>query len=118
MLPHLVQEYWEATITNKLLAAAKFKKPWDQVTPLGTYITLLETLCGKCAETGEHINDRGMVLNITANAMQCPIFTQLNHEVYSDLGNHPQTCHSEGLLDQKIQSSYKVYAQPGRQQQV
>ena len=45
MLAHLAQEYCKATITNKLLAAAEFKKPWDQVTPLGTYITQLETLC-------------------------------------------------------------------------
>ena len=29
ILAHLAQEYCEATITNKLLVAAKFKIPWD-----------------------------------------------------------------------------------------
>ena len=29
-----------------------------------------------------------MALNITTNAMQCPIFTQFDHEEYSDLANH------------------------------
>ena len=52
MPAHLAQEYCKAAITNKLLAAAEFKKPWDQVTPLGTYITQLKTLCRKCTETG------------------------------------------------------------------
>ena len=62
---------------------------WDQVTPLGTYITRLEILHQKCAETGEHIDDGRMALNITAsNAMRCPIFTQLDHKAYSDLGDH------------------------------
>ena len=29
-----------------------------------------------------------MTLNIAANAMRCPIFIQLNHKAYSDLGDH------------------------------
>ena len=88
MLDHLAQEYREATITDKLLMAAKFEQPWDQVTPLDTYITRLETLRRKCVETGKHIDDVQMELNITPNAMRCPIFTQLNYKAYSNSGDH------------------------------
>ncbi len=81
-LAHLAKEYCAATIKDK----GEFEKQWDQVTPLSVWITRLELLRRKCAEEGVDVNNQRMVLKITANAMKCPLFTQLDHENYDALG--------------------------------
>ena len=65
ILAHLVKEFCKATISNKLQAEVEF-----------------------CAETCEFIDNRWVALKITGNAMWCPIFTQLDHEVHTDLDDH------------------------------
>jgi len=87
-LAHLAKEYCAATIDDKLKAVREFKTPWDQVVTISTWITRLEQLRRKCTEAGVGINEARMVLTITANAMKCPLFTQLDHKHYDDLTNH------------------------------
>ena len=50
------------------------------------WIMRLELLCRKCAEAGVDVDDQRMVLKITANAMKCPLFTQLDHKNCDALG--------------------------------
>ena len=87
-LAHLAKEYCAATIDDKLKAVREFETPWDQVVTISTWITRLEQLRRKCTEAGVDIDEARMVLTITANAMKCPLFTQLDHEHYDDLANH------------------------------
>jgi len=87
-LAHLANEYCAATIDDKLKAVREFETPWDQVVTISTWITRLEQLRRKCTEAGVDIDEARMVLTITANAMKCPLFTQLDHEHYDDLANH------------------------------
>ena len=79
-LAHLAKEYCAATIDDKLKAVREFETPWDQVVTISTWITRLEQLRRKCTEAGVDIDEARMVLTITANAMKCPLFTQLDHE--------------------------------------
>ena len=84
-LTHMEKEYCEATIDNKLKALKEFEVPWDQVTPMGTWITRLGRQKDKCAEAGVNIDDERMTLTIASNAMKCPLFTQLeDHEGYNN----------------------------------
>lgn len=85
LIAHVEKEYCEPTIDDKLKALKEFEAPWDQVVPIGTWITRLEKLKQKCAEAGVTIDDERMVLTITANAMKCPLFTQIDHEGYDDI---------------------------------
>ena len=84
-LTHLEKEYCEATIDDKLKAVREFETPWDQVIPMGAWITRLDKQRRKCAEAGVTIDDDRMVLTITSNAMKCALFTQVDHEGYNDL---------------------------------
>jgi len=58
------------------------------VVTISTWITRLEQLRRKSTEAGVDIDEAHMVLTIMANAMKCPLFTQLDHEHYDDLTNH------------------------------
>ena len=85
LLIHVEKEYCAPTIDDKLKALKEFETPWDQVVPMGTWITRLEKQKQKCAEAGVTIDDERMVLTVTANAMKCPIFTQIDHEQYDEI---------------------------------
>ena len=87
-LCHMSKEYYTAKIKYKLSAEGKFEQQWDQETPLCMWITRLELLQCKCAEAEVTINNGGMVLKITTNAMKFPLFMQLDHKKYNKLNNH------------------------------
>ena len=84
-ISHMEKEYCDSTIDDQLKALKAFEAPWDQVTPLGTWITRLGRERDKCEEAGVNIDDERMTLTITSNAMKCALFTQQDHEGYNDL---------------------------------
>ena len=85
LFTHMEKEYCESTIDDKLKALGEFKAPWDQIVPMGTWITRLVRQKEKCKEAGVNIDDERMVLTITSNAMKCLLFAQQDHKGYNDL---------------------------------
>lgn len=85
ILKYLSTEYCKVIITDWPAAIDKFKKPWDQVTNLNKWITLLEVLSHKCDKAHVTIDDEHMMLKITKNSLKCRMFTKEDHEKYDEL---------------------------------
>jgi hypothetical protein len=110
-ITHMEKEYCESTIDDQLKALKEFEVPWDQVTPVGTWITRLVREKDKCEEAGVNIDDERMKLTIASNAMKCALFTQQDHEGYNDLTTK-DLASVKGVLGKEVQSTHEVQSRP------
>jgi tRNA uridine 5-carbamoylmethylation protein Kti12 len=57
-IAHIEKEFCEPTINDQLKAVQELKKPWDQVVPIGTWITRVEQQRQKCTEAAVNIDNK------------------------------------------------------------